>query len=98
MVTLPLERMASRVAASLCYATGLGPEMVVNSQREYEELAVELGTNHAKRRNLSQRLKAVRMSCSLFDTTQWIRDLEKVYFRMWDIHCQGKGPRTFEVQ
>ena len=33
MVTLPLERMASRVAASLCYATGLGREMVVNSQQ-----------------------------------------------------------------
>jgi protein O-GlcNAc transferase len=28
MVTLPLERMASRVAASLAYATGLGHEMV----------------------------------------------------------------------
>ena len=36
MVTLPLERMASRVAASLCYATGLGPHMVVHSQQEYE--------------------------------------------------------------
>ena len=33
MITLPLERMASRVAASLCYATGLGNEMVVNSQQ-----------------------------------------------------------------
>ncbi len=33
MVTLPLERMASRVAASLCFATGLGHEMVVNSQQ-----------------------------------------------------------------
>lgn len=33
MITLPLERMASRVAASLCYATGLGSEMVVNSQQ-----------------------------------------------------------------
>ena len=33
IVTLPLERMASRVAASLCYATGLGPEMVVRSQQ-----------------------------------------------------------------
>ena len=33
MITLPLERMASRVAASLCYATGLGHEMVVNSQQ-----------------------------------------------------------------
>jgi protein O-GlcNAc transferase len=32
MVTLPLERMASRVAASLCYATGLGQEMVFHSQ------------------------------------------------------------------
>ena len=33
MVTLPLERMASRVAASLCYATGLGDQMVVHSQQ-----------------------------------------------------------------
>ncbi len=37
MVTLPLERMASRVAASLCAATGLGHEMIVSSQQEYEE-------------------------------------------------------------
>lgn len=36
-VTLPLERFASRVAASLCNATGLGSEMVVASQREYED-------------------------------------------------------------
>ena len=59
---------------------------------------MELGLDHKRRRNLSQRLKSVRMSCPLFDTTQWIRDLEKVYLKMWDIHCQGNGPRTFEVQ
>ncbi|KAK9815277.1 hypothetical protein WJX72_000982 [[Myrmecia] bisecta] len=98
MVTLPLERMASRVAASLCYATGLGEEMVVHSQAEYEALAVELGLNHAKRLSLRRRLKAARLSCPLFDTTGWVRDLEKVYFGMWEIHCQGNGPRTFEVQ
>ena len=33
IVTLPLQRMASRVAASLCAATGLGHEMIVHSQR-----------------------------------------------------------------
>lgn len=66
-------------------------------QQEYEELAVSLGTNHAKRRDMSNRLKNVRMTCPLFDTEGWIRDLEKVYFKMWDIHCQGRGPRTFEV-
>lgn len=98
MVTLPLERMASRVAASLCYATGLGHEMVVSSQQEYEELAVELGSNHAKRLDLRERLKAVRLTCPLFDTHRWVRDLEKVFLKMWDIHCEGKGPRDFEVQ
>ena len=42
MVTLPLERMASRVAASLCYATGLGRDMVVSSQQEYEVRACRM--------------------------------------------------------
>lgn len=30
MVTLPLEKMATRVAGSLCLATGLGEEMIVS--------------------------------------------------------------------
>ncbi|KAH9728210.1 putative UDP-N-acetylglucosamine--peptide N-acetylglucosaminyltransferase SEC [Citrus sinensis] len=30
MITLPLEKMATRVAGSLCLATGLGEEMIVN--------------------------------------------------------------------
>lgn len=30
MITLPLEKMATRVAGSLCLATGLGDEMIVN--------------------------------------------------------------------
>jgi protein O-GlcNAc transferase len=30
MITLPLEKMATRVAGSLCLATGIGEEMVVN--------------------------------------------------------------------
>lgn len=64
MVTLPLERMASRVAASLCYATGLGGEMVVGSQGEYEELAVSLGLNHSRRLLLRQRLKRARLRCA----------------------------------
>ena len=30
MITIPLEKMATRVAGSLCTATGLGDEMVVH--------------------------------------------------------------------
>jgi protein O-GlcNAc transferase len=32
MITLPLEKMATRVAGSLCLATGLGEEMIVSRQ------------------------------------------------------------------
>ena len=66
-------------------------------QGEYEALAVELGLNHAKRENLRARLKAVRMTCPLFDTAQWVRDLERIFLRMWEVHCSGTGPRAFEV-
>ncbi|XP_016903711.1 probable UDP-N-acetylglucosamine--peptide N-acetylglucosaminyltransferase SEC [Cucumis melo] len=31
MITLPLEKMATRVVGSLCLATGLGDEMIVSS-------------------------------------------------------------------
>ncbi len=60
--------------------------------------AVELGTNHAKRLELRAALRARRGTCPLFATAQWVRDLEKVFAGMWDIHCEGGGPRDFEVQ
>jgi len=98
IVTLPLERMASRVAASLCAAAGFGDEMIVSSQQEYEERAVFLGLNHTYRENLRQRLKASRLSNPLFDTRRWVSNFERVLFKMWDIHCEGRGPRGFEIK
>eukprot|EP00210_Caulerpa_lentillifera_P007056 g6750.t1 len=97
MITLPLDRMASRVAASLCTATGLGDEMVVQDHVDYEEKAVELGLNHEKRSSLREELKSRRLTCPLFDTEKWVQDLEKVFFKMWSLHCDGIGPTTFEV-
>jgi protein O-GlcNAc transferase len=97
MVTLPLERFASRVAASLCNATGLGGEMVVASQHEYEDRAVELGLDAAKRASLRARLQSARDTCPLFDTRRWVCNFEAALQRMWAIHCEGGGPRDFEV-
>jgi protein O-GlcNAc transferase len=71
--------------------------MVVSSQAAYEELAVELGTNHAKRLGLRARLERARLTCPLFDTRRWVRDLERVFARMWEIHCAGGGPQGFEI-
>uniref|UniRef100_A0A2P2LLJ3 Probable UDP-N-acetylglucosamine--peptide N-acetylglucosaminyltransferase SPINDLY n=1 Tax=Rhizophora mucronata TaxID=61149 RepID=A0A2P2LLJ3_RHIMU len=97
MVTLPLKKMATRVAGSLCLATGLGDEMIVNNMKEYEEKAVSLALDRPKLQAFCNKLKAVRMSCPLFDTARWVRNLERAYFKMWNIHCSGQRPRHFKV-
>ncbi|GAV69747.1 TPR_7 domain-containing protein/TPR_11 domain-containing protein/Glyco_transf_41 domain-containing protein [Cephalotus follicularis] len=97
MVTLPLEKMATRVAGSLCRATGLGDEMIVNSMKEYEEKAVSLALYRPKLQALTNKLKAVRLSCPLFDTSRWVRNLERAYFKMWNIHCSDQQPQHFKV-
>ncbi|KAK8916346.1 putative UDP-N-acetylglucosamine--peptide N-acetylglucosaminyltransferase SEC [Platanthera zijinensis] len=97
MVTLPLEKMATRVAGSLCLATGLGEEMIVSCMKEYEERAVYLALNPAKLQALRNKLKAVRFACPLFDTARWVVNLERSYFRMWHLHCSGHRPQSFKV-
>ncbi|KAL2994322.1 hypothetical protein AAZX31_10G159300 [Glycine max] len=97
MVTLPLEKMATRVAGSLCLATGLGDEMIVSSMKEYEDRAVSLALNRPKLKALTNKLKAVRLTCPLFDTARWVRNLERSYFKMWNLHCSGQRPQHFKV-
>ncbi|KAF3456705.1 hypothetical protein FNV43_RR01359 [Rhamnella rubrinervis] len=97
MVTLPLEKMATRVAGSLCLATGIGEEMIVNSLKEYEEKAVSLALNRPKLQDLTNRLKAARLTCPLFDTPRWVRNLERAYFKMWNLYCNGQHPQPFKV-
>nr|KJB71956.1 hypothetical protein B456_011G150500 [Gossypium raimondii] len=97
MVTLPLEKMATRVAGSLCLATGVGEEMIVSSLKEYEEKAVSLALNRPKLQELSDKLKAARMTCPLFDTARWVRNLERAYFKMWSVYRSGQQPQHIRV-
>ena len=47
-------------------------------------------------RGLLEAAPAADLTLRVCDTG-WVRDLETVYFRMWDIHCSGQLPNTFEV-
>ncbi|PHU17796.1 hypothetical protein BC332_13491 [Capsicum chinense] len=40
--------MATRVASSLCLATGLGDDMIISNMKEYQEKAVSLALNCPK--------------------------------------------------
>lgn len=97
IITLPLEKMATRVAGSLCMATGCGEQMIVSSMQEYENRAVELATNPSLLQGLRSKLQTARLTCPLFDTVRWVRNLERAFFKMWNLHCAGNSPQPFRV-
>ncbi|MBF0286020.1 MAG: hypothetical protein HQL51_16345, partial [Magnetococcales bacterium] len=84
LLTLPGETFASRVGSSIARAADL-PELVMGSLAEYEATAVALATrDKARLKQLRQRLAANRLTCPLFDTDRFTRDLESLYQRMWE--------------
>lgn len=85
---------ASRVAASLLNAAGL-PDTVTRSLAEYEELAVALAGDSARRAGLRKRLEGGRLTAPLFDSHRFTRNLERAYQVMWTLHRAGKPPQGF---
>ena len=96
LVTACGNAFAGRVAASLLHAAGLA-ELVTQSLEEYEALAVRLAKDTAALAILRRKLAANRAAAPLFDTDRCRRHIEAAYARMWEIHCQGRAPHSFDV-
>jgi len=96
VVTCAGETFVSRVAGSLLNAIGL-PELVTNSQAEYEALALHLARNPAVLGELRERLAANRGTAPLFDTPRSTRHLERAYELMWEHYLRGEPPGRIEV-
>ena len=88
---------AGRVAASLLYAAGL-PELVRESQADYEAMAVQLATDAGALKALRDRLKNNRSTCELFDTDLFRRRIESAYDKMWQRWLAGDEPQAFAVK
>ena len=77
------ETFAGRVAASLLNAVGL-PELITQTQQEYEELAIELATNPEKLAAIKQKLSQNRLTKPLFNTKLFTRHIEAAYTAMYE--------------
>jgi predicted O-linked N-acetylglucosamine transferase (SPINDLY family) len=75
------ESFASRVAGSLLNAIGL-PELVTETQTDYELLAIELATNPAKLKAIKDKLEKNRLTTPLFDTAVLAKHIETAYSKM----------------
>jgi protein O-GlcNAc transferase len=65
--------------------------------QEYEERAVSLALSPARLQALTAKLRAVRLTCPLFDTARWVRNLDRAYYKMWNLYCSGEHPQPFKV-
>jgi predicted O-linked N-acetylglucosamine transferase (SPINDLY family) len=91
------ESFTSRVAASLLNAVNL-PELITNSQEEYEALAIELATNPKKYKSLKDKLINNLPNAPLYDTPLFTRHIESAYKTMYERHREGLEPENIYVE
>ncbi|NVD96459.1 glycosyltransferase [Massilia sp. BJB1822] len=72
---------AGRMAGSLLRAAGL-PELAAFTEEEYEEKAVALAQSPQELAALRRRLAENRLESDLFNSPQFVRDLEAAYLRV----------------
>ena len=97
LLTLRGTAFCGRVAASLLSAVGL-PELIAQSEGDYEALAVKLAQDPALLTSIRAKLAANRLTQPLFDTAAYTRHLEQAYAQMWQTAQGGKPPRSFSVK
>ncbi len=85
------ESFASRVAGSLLYAIGL-PELVTETQSDYEALAIELGNNPDKVKAIKEKLEKNRLTTPLFDTPRFTKNIEAAYTKMYERYQSDLPP------
>lgn len=91
VVTLMGQSFASRVAASLLNAIDL-PELILNTQEEYEALVIELATTTQKLSDIKFKLANNRLTAPIFDTPLFARNLEVAYIQMMERYWADLRP------
>lgn len=91
------ETFVSRVTASLLNAIGL-PELVTTTQRNYEDLAIELAADPMKLSTIKARLIANKLTTPLFDTTLFTKHIEAAFTQMIDRYYANLAPDHIYVK
>lgn len=98
---VPVVALRGRHFASLVSASGLTnmgmADLITDSIEDYEALALRLARDTGARDDLRARIAANRSIMPLFDTPRFVRNLERAYLHMWEIHCAGGPPQAITM-
>jgi protein O-GlcNAc transferase len=96
LVTKLGKGFAARVAGSILNAMGL-PELVTETEQEYEALILKLATNPMKLAKIKEKLANNRFTQPLFNTELYTRHLENGYQQAYQNYFDGNLPQTIIV-
>lgn len=96
LITKLGRQFAARVAASLLYAIDM-PELVAETDEEYEDLIMKFATDKQQLNQLKEKLQANRLTTSLFDTERYTRNFEAGLTTAWQAFCRGETTRNIQI-
>ena len=76
LLTVPGDKMGSRVAASLTAAINC-PDTIARNEDDYAEIAIALGRRPRLLRRAKACIRKGKVEAPLFDTALWVRDQER---------------------
>lgn len=96
VLTCPGETFASRVAASILNAANV-PELIASSLKEYKQRAIAMATDPGQIGHLKQKISLNRNTCPLYDSVRMTRNLERIYFEMYENWISGNEPKPIRI-
>jgi predicted O-linked N-acetylglucosamine transferase (SPINDLY family) len=85
------------VSASLMKCIG-APEMIVENEQDYVELAVRFATDESFRHSVQAKVhKAATTPAPLFDAKRFVAHYQKGLEMVWENYLAGQKPRDIEV-
>ena len=73
------------------------PELITNTEQEYEALALSLATDPLELAKIRKKLAHNRLSAPLFDTETYTKNLEKAYTHTYWRYTDGLPPAEFKI-
>ena len=96
VVTLKGKTFISRMSTSILKRVGL-KELICTDTQEYEDTAVHFATHPIDIENIKAKINRKTLLETIYDTKSSVKNLERLYKKMWQTHLAGNPPAMIDT-